>query len=529
VLVLGLLLVFLCGVSLNVANLMLARCASRGDELALRTALGAPRSRIITLLFIESLVVSLTAAVIGIVAVDRGLWWLRAKLGFGGPFWLDLSINPAVVVYAVALAMTASALAGIVPALRVTRGQAVPGLGGKGRLTPIALGRFASVLLATQLAVSLALLATAGLLAEGLFTYNNGSQREESQVLTAVLFRDPAVAGVKAEWGSPELRDLRLQVEQTLSSMPGAAAAAVSLSLPRAHDDDAQVEVEGQAVEGLRVQKSMAGPGFFEVLGVQPTFGRTFAQADARPDAPSVAVVSERFVSDALGGQSAIGRRFRWVGNTSGAWIEIIGVVPDLGLDPGDRSAHGEVYAPLVGTDFMYASVRTYGPPAALGPALRTAIASVDPRIRVTGVQSLSDVGWEARALLSGGSSVLALLGIIALLLSLAGVYSLASLAVTSRTREIGIRLAMGATRSQVLGPVLGRTALQLGIGTGAGIALAFLLARALAALPITVPLSIGIAVPAAAALLLIAGVIASWLPARRAMRVDPVEALRAD
>ena len=527
-LVLGLLLIFLCGVSLNVANLMLARCASRADELALRTALGASRSRIVGLLFLESLVISLTATVIGVVAVERGLSWVQAKIG-GGPFWLNLSIDPVVVLYSVVLAITASALAGIVPALRVTRGRAVPGISGKGRLSPIALGRFASVLLGAQLAASLALLATAGLLAEGLLTYRGRSRTFEPRVLTALLYRDPAISGVKAEWGSPELHDLRIQVERALASMPGATAAAVSISLPRAHDDDALVEVEDKAVQGLRVQETQAGPGFFEVLGIRPTFGRTFEPADARPGGPRVAVVSERFVRDVLDGQPAVGRRFRWMPSRTGDWIEIIGVIPDLGMNPGDRSAHGEVFLPLVGTDFMYASVRTDGPPEALGPTLRTAIAALDPRIRVTDVMDLSEVGWEARTFLSGAGGVLLLLGGLALLLSLAGVYALASLAVTSRTKEIGIRMALGATTQQVLAPVLGRTALQLGLGTGAGIALAMLLARVLDSLPFAMPMSIGIAVPAAAALLLIAGVVASWLPARRAMRVDPVNALRAD
>src|SRR5688572_11593278 len=171
----------------------------------------------------------------------------------------------------------------------------------------------------------------------------------------------------------------------------------------------------------------------------------------------------------------------------------------------------------------------TAGPPEALGPTLRTTIAALDPRIRVTDVMDLSEVGWEARTFLSGAGGVLALLGGLALLLSLAGVYALASLAVTSRTKEIGIRLALGATTQQVLAPVLGRTTLQLGLGTGAGIALAMVVARVLDSLPFAIPMSIGIAVPAAAALLLAAGIVASWLPARRAMKIDPVHALRAD
>jgi putative ABC transport system permease protein len=504
-LVLTLLLVFLGAVSLNVANLTLARCAMRAEELAVRAALGASRTRIVSQLFLEALVVSGLAAVAGVVAAERVLALVQARIGTGGPFWLDLSLG----------------------GWEVPRGGALPP---GTRLAPVALGRFASALLAVQLAASLVLLATAGLLAEGLDAFARSSgAADESRVLTAVLYRDRALTGSRPPWGSPELHALRRRIEQTLAAVPGVERAAVSLSVPRADQNYALVEVEGSDESAVRVQQNLAGPGFFETLGVAPTAGRMIDASDARPGAPPVVVVSQRFVSEALHGQPPLGRRLREARAASApaAWVEIVGVVPDLGMDPGDRTAHGEIYEPLVGTDFMYASLRTSGPPVGIEPALREALAAVDSRIRVTDVQPLADVGWEARAVLGGGSGVLTLVGALALLLSLAGIYALASLSVTSRTREIGIRLALGASTGAILVSVLGRTIRHLGLGVAAGSLLAVLAGRARAVFPFPVPGSVGIFVPAGALVLIGTGLLALWMPARRASRIAPADALR--
>jgi predicted permease len=529
-LVLSLLLVFLCAVSLNVANLMLARCAARSGELAMRAALGASRARIVGQLFVESLVTSGAAALIGIVGVQWLLGWIRAQAGGRLPFWLDLTLDTSVVAYAVLLAIVASTLTGIVPALRITRGQA-PGSGA--RVASVALGRFAASLLAVQLAASLALLATAGLLAEGLGSFAQRSPAaDESRVLTAVLYRDAGVSAARPRWGSPELVALRLELERALAGLPGAERAAVSLSVPRADKNIGIYETESRPGVPIRLQQVLAGPGFFETLSVPLRSGRVFTQADARPDAHPVAVVSEQFVTAAFGGRAVVGQRIREVradGTAAAPWLEIVGVVPDLAMAPGDRTTRGEIFEPLIGTDFMYASVKATVPPLALESAMRAAIARTDPRIRVTDVQPLTDVGWETRATLRGGTGVLGVLGLLTLMLSLAGMYALASLSVTSRTREIGIRLALGGSARDVLAPVLGRTIRQLGTGAAAGALLAVILGRLVANMPFAIPGSTGVFVPLAAVLLVSAGLAAVWAPARRALRISPSDALRGD
>lgn len=530
VLTLGLLLVFLAAVSLNVANLMLARCASRAEELAVRAALGASRARIAGQLFVESLVTSVAAAIVGIFAMERTLTMVRGRMGTNGPFWLDLSLDGWVALYAAGLAVMASLLIGVVPALTVTRQRTLsPG----GRVAPVALGRFASTLLAVQLATSLAFIAIAGLFAEGVQAQRvRTPAADETNVMTAVLYRDRLLTEPRLPWGSAPLFELRRRLEDSLAAVPGVDRVAVSLSVPRGDRHIETVEVDGLAGPPVRVQQLLAGPGFLEVLKVPVIDGRPLADADARPGAPPVAVVSQRFVDIALHGRPAVGRRIRDVRSDANTppstWTEIVGVVADIGMDPGDRLSSGEVFEPLIGTDFMYVLLRTSGP-AALERPLREAIAATDPRIRVTDVQPLADVGWESRTALGVGSGVLVGLGTMALLLSLAGIYALASLTVTSRTREIGIRIALGASSRSMLTSLLRPTLRQLAIGVTGGALLASAAARALVLLPFSLPRSVTLFVVVSALIVLLATGMALWSPARRALRIQPIDALRGD
>jgi hypothetical protein len=347
-----------------------------------------------------------------------------------------------------------------------------------------------------------------------------------------VLYRDAGVSAARPRWGSPELVALRLKVESALAALPGAESAAVSLSVPRADKNIGIYETASQPGVPIRLQQVLAGPGFFETLSVPLRSGRAFTQADARPGAPAVAVVSEQFVNAAFGGRAGVGQRIREVraaGAAAAPWLDIVGVVPDLAMAPGDRTTRGEIFEPLIGTDFMYASVKAAVPPLTLESALRAAVARADPRIRVTDVQPLTDVGWETRALLGGGTGVLAILGLLALMLSLAGMYALASLSVTSRTREIGIRLALGGSTWGVLAPVLGRTIRQLGAGAAAGSLVAVILGRFVTAMPFAIPGSTSVFVPLAAVLLVTAGLLTVWAPARRVLRISPSDALRGN
>ncbi len=525
---LTLLLVFLIAVSLNVANLTMARCATRASELRVRAALGASRGRIIGQLFVEALLASAVAAGLGIVAIDRLLTWALARAGGSVAFWLNPEIDGWTMVYATGLAVVASTLTGVVPAVRVTR--RIGHQSGE-RVASAALGRFAATVLAVQLTASTALLATAGFLGEGLWVMARATPTTNGdQVLTSMLYQLRPPGDPRLPWGSPELQTLRQGVEAELRSLPGVERAAVSLSVPGSDQNVVVFEAEARPGERIRTQYVLAGPEFIETIGGRVHLGRTITEPDADPDAPGIAVVSTRFATFAFGNPaSAVGQRIRPTsGGQTGRWTTVVGVTSDLGLAPGDRVSHGEVFLPMVGTDFMYASVRTAN---ALLPeqALRSAVARVDPRIRVTDVQPLSEVGWEARATLGAGAAVLSLLGGLALLLSLAGIYALAALAVTTRTREIGVRLALGGTGRAILRSVLGRPFTYLLLGAALGTLIALLTSQLLRQLPFAIPVSTGYVVPLTAMVLLTTGVLALLAPARRALRLAPTEALRAD
>lgn len=535
-------------VALNVSTLVLARCAQRSEELAVRTALGAGRGRLLSQLFLESLVIGVVAAGLGALSADALLDFARPWVEADLPIWFDLSFRGSEFAAAALLAVVASAIAGVFPALRVTARSGVATVlqGSSKHLTPVALGRTTGLLLAFQLAISVGVLTVSALLLEGLWRFvDSDAAPAADRVLTAQIRSDRG-RSLDGGWSDEALPRLRTEIETGLAAIPGAERVGLATSLPRNHFDSAVIEVEAEAGEleaGRRAQVSRVGPGFLEVLGLAPLQGRLLEESDAAADARKVAVVSESFVSEVLAGRAPLGRRFRIDGwerppnllsqqiaaDGRGEWIEIVGIVPDYGLTPGATEGRGEVYLPLVGSRALFAAIRTSGDAEALVPALRRAVAQVDPGLLVTDVNLLSDVGWETRLLLQGGAGTLALAGGMVLLLSLAGIYALASLSVTSRTREIGLRLALGASHSAVLRAVLRPTLIHLGLGAMVGAFLSLGLARATRLLPFPIPATVELALPLVATLMLAAGLLATWIPARRALRVQPMEALRAD
>ncbi|NKB88459.1 MAG: FtsX-like permease family protein [Acidobacteria bacterium] len=537
-LVLGILLVFLCGVSLNVATLVLSRCAMRSDELAVRAAMGAPRVRIVTQLFLESLLPSLLAALLATFLLKWVLLGLDRAIDGALPMFINLDVSPVVFIYAATLAFVASGLAGVLPALRVTRTDHAARLlnSGGARSSNASLGRVAAVMLELQLVAALTLLGLGGLFANAFATYTQvaAGPVPEDRVLTAMLYRDPRIAEQTGANGAnrEEMQERLKQWTDALRSIPGAEAAAITQQIPKQSNSEELVQVDGDTETiTRRVRRTRVGPGLFETLSVTPTLGRVFDAADAELEAFPVVVVSESFAADVLGSGTPLGRKLRTVMDDGalGEWAEIVGVVPDLAPPLRSATAGGEIYRPLAAANPVYAAVRFSGSVRDLAQGLRATVQEMDPTVRVTDTMPYSRAGWEVRSTFAAVGSALAGLGGVAMLLSLAGVYSLASLAVTTRTREIGTRVALGAPRRAVLQAVLGRTARQLGIGFAAGIVLALLLAQLTSLLPFEIPMSVGVVVPLLAFLLLLGGLLASWVPARRALRIEPMDALRSE
>jgi predicted lysophospholipase L1 biosynthesis ABC-type transport system permease subunit len=257
-----------------------------------------------------------------------------------------------------------------------------------------------------------------------------------------------------------------------------------------------------------------------------------FRDQDLAPGAPGVAVVNRPFVDRVLGGRNPIGRRLRAVGPGDDGpprWYRVVGVVPDLGLSVADPERAAGWYLPIdPGARDYYLALRTAGSPPELVEPLRLALAGVDPEIDVYRTVPLERVGWEDRAFMSGFGSALTGMGVMAMILSLAGIYAMLSFAVTRRTREIGVRMALGATGRQVLRAVVGGTGVHLLAGAALGGVLAVALTQARQMLVTRLPAGEPWILPAVVAVLLVAGLVASWVPCRRVLAIRPTDALRS-
>jgi hypothetical protein len=274
--------------------------------------------------------------------------------------------------------------------------------------------------------------------------------------------------------------------------------------------------------------------GFLATLDATPTAGRLFTASDGRAGSAPVVVVNLPFVRSFLGGASPLGRRIRTIeGGRPGPWREIVGVVPDLGLSVGDPSLAAGYYVPLVprpdARRWLYLAMRVRGDPVAYVSPLRSAVYERDPTLVLNGPQRLEDVAGEDRAFFFWFSRALIGVGLVTLVLALTGVYSMMALIVARRTREIGIRVALGATRLRVAATVIRRAAWQVAVGGALGAVLAVLSLDLRSVLVSRLGNGGSWTLPTVLVLLVCAGLCATGLPLRRALRVPPAEAMRVD
>jgi predicted permease len=511
-------------VASHVATLVFARTWARAPELAVRSALGASRTRVVGQLFFEILLLGSIAAWIGATAAFVILRYVRASID-SWPSWITLQPTPRTVAFAIFLAFLVSVVSGLLPAWRITRHDLRNSLQAGRAFVAGGFGRIGAVLLVVEIALSVGLLNGAVTMARAFASYvNEVPTLPRNQVLTVQLGRIESAA-------------MRDQIVEAAARMPGVIAAGAGQGLPRIYPSPRPTAIEpigDEPVQAAMPAPSHAvGAGFLEAIGGRTVSGRLFTAADFLKGAAPVAIVNEPFVRKFFGGRNPIGRRLRVdATRKDGApepWREIVGVVPDLGLSVANTGLAAGFYTPVRDETLYYLAVRTTTAPLALAPRLRAAVANVNPDLQLEEFHTLDDAGREERVFLSSAAATLTAVGVIALALSIVGIYALLSFMVTRRTREIGIRVALGATRAHVLTTITGGAMLYLAIGGAVGSAFGWLLVQLRWMLLVSIP-DVEVWMPSTIFLALaIAGCAACWLPARRALAVRPAEALSAD
>jgi putative ABC transport system permease protein len=524
--------------SANVALLLFARAVTREAEIAIKGALGANRARLVTQFFAEALVLAVFSAVIGLAVARFGLAWFVAMAdvanGAGAlPFWASDTLSLTSVGYTSALTLLAALIAGVLPALMVTRSDhrtrlnhLTPGGGGTMRI-----GGVWTVLIVVQVAVTVLFPAAAF----NFYRWTAPAQTTDvgfpaAEYVSARLDLDDGAASPSAP--RMDMERSRDELARRLVSEVGVDAA-FSTRPPGAQHEQAWFELEGQtpAPQGAtRFRASIASVGFdfFAALDVPIVDGRAFLSVEQQ-SAANVVIVNKAFVEQALGGRNPIGSSIRrGAGRMAepGPWYEVVGVAVNLGM-AGNTGGPG-VYFPLDPTlASLYVIAHANGDAASFASRLRNLAVEVEPNLQVTEIMRLDEVQKSYTVDTRYFSRVLAVISAVALLLSLMAIYSVVDFTVTRRTREIGVRVALGASPQSILSAIFRRPLIHVGVGILVGAVLVVATSSGMfGGLP-----TFGDSVLMAGYVVLMWAVcmLACVVPTRRALRVEPVEALRGD
>jgi predicted permease len=561
-----LLLVLICG---NVALLMFARVATRETEMVVRTALGASRARLIMQLFTEALVLGAIAAVVGLAAAGVGLDWVMRIVevdmmqGRKLPFWFEGRLSTTTVLYAVGLTLLGAVIAGVVPALKVTRGVGMSLKGASAGSGGMRFGGVWTVIIISQVAVTVAFPAVAFFVkrdSRQIASVDVGFPTQEYLALRLEMDREPppnAPADTSRATFLARYGQSYAELERRLLAEGAVAGVTYGERLPLMYHPHSLIEVDdGGAAplnpewpDGYRVSSVSVDPDFFSVLGAPILAGRPFHSGDFEANAVPV-VVNQPFVRLVLGERSPIGRRLRYVtsgGRTRrtigatfeaaerplpveqrGPWFEIVGVVRDMGMATGDDPKVAGIYHPVAPADAypVQVAVHVKGDPQTFARHLRVLAAEIEPTLRLYDVEPLERERDAAAQGLAFWFQLFMLVSGVALLLSLAGIYAVMSFTVAKRTREIGIRIALGASQRRVLAAIFRRPLMQVALGIVCGAVVVTIMMHGIGGM---------ISVKQGALLVVYAigmmGVclLACVVPTRKALQVEPTEALRSE
>lgn len=527
----------------NVGTLLYARTATREAEIAMRYAIGATRGRIVGQLFVEALVLAAVAALVGLAAANAALKFGVTAYYSGQsvllPFWVNPGLKPATVLYGIGMTIAGAALLGILPALKVTGAQVhgqLKNLGAGGSTLKFG-GVWTTVMIVQVTLTVICIPPAVGITEESLRDRRIRQQFPAHEYLAARVALDREAAATPSGEESPAAFAARfqrtyLELERQLAREPGVVAVTFADRLPGMGPAVRRGEVEtAPAAAPLTIADlwtAAVGPGFFEAFKIPIVAGRDFHDGDRAADARTV-LVNEAFGRRYMNGASPVGRRVRFASSDAAApapWFEIVGMVRDIGMTPTDLGEAPYIFraASLAATTPLVMGVRTVGDPAALAPRLRAIAAGLDPALRLDEVRPLDDFVWRVDLPQMVAAGAIASIVGLGLFLSAAGIFSLMSVSVARRTKEIGLRSALGASRTRLITGVFTRAIVLVGSGIAAGNAVLLLFVAASDEVGLA---DVGGALLMTSAVMLAVGLLACVEPARRALRIQPTDALK--
>ncbi|HEV2129635.1 MAG TPA: ABC transporter permease, partial [Longimicrobiaceae bacterium] len=528
----GLVLLIACA---NVANLLLARATAREGEFAVRAALGAGRQRLVQQLLTESVLLGLIGGAVGLLVAVSGTSLLVALQPKGIPRLDAVRVDATVVAFTAGIALLTGILFGLVPAVQTTRAAMVTALreGGRGALSGRGSARMRSALVVAEMALAVMLLSGAGLLIKSFVRLQQVDPGFQAQ--GALSFR---VALPEADYENDPARAALIgQLLERVKALPGVTSAGAVAYLPMSGSSmTLTFEIEGrepaQPGEGPVAETRPATPEYFRAMGIPLLRGRGFSEQD-RAGAPQVVVISQETARRFFPGEDPIGQRLTlsWTRDSVPVGGEIVGVVGDVRHYGMEREVDPTVYVPHAQTSVnaMSLVVRTSVPPMSLVPAVKREVEALDPNLPLQQVRPLEELVSESVSQPRFYMLLLSIFAGVALLLASIGIFGVISYSVTRRTREIGVRIALGADPKRVVqlvvGGAIGLAALGVGLGLLGALAGTRLLSGLLFGVEPTDPVTFAVV----STLLMGVAVLASYLPARRATRVDPMVALRAE
>ncbi|HKP13384.1 MAG TPA: ABC transporter permease [Blastocatellia bacterium] len=526
--VVGCVLLIACA---NVANLMLVRATSRQKEMAIRAALGASRRRIVRQLLTESMLLGVAGGATGLLLAVWGLDLLLAAIPIKLPFWMKFGIDLRVLGFTLGVSLLTGLVFGVLPALQASKANLNETLKEGGRSAAGAgRQRSRSLFVVAEIALALVLLVGAGLMMRSFLRLQHVNPGLDAAGVMTMRINLPF-----SKYGEAARRaDFYRQLMERLRAQPGVEAAGAIVTLPLSGDRwGRSLTVEGFPVlpvgQAPAIQHNVVTPGYFRALGIPLLEGRDFTDADTR-EGPKVTIVDERLAHEYWPGESAIGHRVRFgPPEHNEPWHTIVGVVGAVRHERLQATTRNSVYLPHaeIPISAMFLTVRTAAKPESMAGPMREQIQQLDPDLPTTAVLPMTEVVaqsvWQPRLY----TILFGVFAAVALLLAAVGLYGVMAYGVTARTHEIGLRVALGARPADVLRLVAGQGVKLVLAGVAIGLVAASLLTRLMASLLFSTSTSDPLTFAGIAALLMLVALVACYLPARRATKVDPMVALR--